>query len=649
MEEKKVYLGLAGLAIVFLVATLTLLFSMRSNEIRGEFSIEDGMVINMLSNTEYWDGELGQIIVDLRDRNFNSITADCYFSILYPNKTFYKEGEDASGSTGIGSYYYRFQVPDIEGVYEYSATCVKGSKNYTTSKSFHVRSYLNEFELEAQDTVRPGEIAYTGWRSLSGGRKITDMNCSIPGNGSLYNDNESFRWRWYADPLLYRPGIEYNITCGVGYSTPAYLDIGIVTVQEQLATVFNDTFNVGSYSGPPTPVFEGDPYLNLWYNGWWTRQNSWPSWGTSYISGNQLFISGGQYSMFRYLNYSVGKIRDLEFTINNTAGTGGYLDFYIRPEFGVPSMTMRFQVVNSTARKIYAIDGVGYAYTIGGQPANFVDTNKTFQLNQTLKIALRDIDAGSLTYELFVDEEYVGTYSFYDWGYSLAYQPYYYTDVDILVPFNYVDFTISGSGGLTFAIDNFYIYSNLSDMYRFNQTAVNYTKSNGTYTAANWSDGNFSTCVARLDPATIYTNYTIPKNTTRFDWAVYNSGNRLVIPNQCIHINGSENGTLMLSTDQRTIFGNWRANFACWNGTSWYTFMAQDLGSGPGNPYTWCDQQGYIYSNTTSKLLPYPTNVTSLVEINTSELVAYGIITSNVTLVDYFRVEKNLRATVAKG
>jgi hypothetical protein len=61
------------------------------------------------------------------------------------------------------------------------------AKNYTSSKSFHVRNYLNEFELEAQDTVKPGEIAHTGWRTLTNGRKMTAVNCSIPGNRSRRN------------------------------------------------------------------------------------------------------------------------------------------------------------------------------------------------------------------------------------------------------------------------------------------------------------------------------------------------------------------------------------------------------------------------------------------------------------------------------
>jgi hypothetical protein len=37
-----------------------------------------------------------------------------------------------------GSYYFGFEVPPVEGVYEYQVTCSRGSKSYVSSKAFHV-------------------------------------------------------------------------------------------------------------------------------------------------------------------------------------------------------------------------------------------------------------------------------------------------------------------------------------------------------------------------------------------------------------------------------------------------------------------------------------------------------------------------------
>jgi len=106
----------------------------------------------MVSHSEYWSGENGQIIARLLNYQSQTIsTANCVADIFYPNKTYFKVNETMTFSTD--SYYYNFITPDFEGVYEYEAICVYGLDNRTRSvtNSFHLSPALNYIRISHDD------------------------------------------------------------------------------------------------------------------------------------------------------------------------------------------------------------------------------------------------------------------------------------------------------------------------------------------------------------------------------------------------------------------------------------------------------------------------------------------------------------------
>ena len=106
---------------------------------------EDNMY--MVSHSEYWSGEEGQIITRLLNYQGQAIVATCEVNILYPNKTYFAVNQSMTFS--VDSYYYSFTTPDTEGVYEYKATCTYagGSKTRSVMNSFHLSPALNFIQI----------------------------------------------------------------------------------------------------------------------------------------------------------------------------------------------------------------------------------------------------------------------------------------------------------------------------------------------------------------------------------------------------------------------------------------------------------------------------------------------------------------------
>jgi hypothetical protein len=99
----------------------------------------------MVSHTEYRYSEPGQIIARLVDFQGNPVTVNnCTATILYPDKTFFVQGDLMTESGNIsGDHYYGFTTPaGPEGVYEYQATCTyaAGAKTASVTNSFHLSS-----------------------------------------------------------------------------------------------------------------------------------------------------------------------------------------------------------------------------------------------------------------------------------------------------------------------------------------------------------------------------------------------------------------------------------------------------------------------------------------------------------------------------
>jgi hypothetical protein len=133
-EERIIMYFFGGIVLVWLI-TITAIVAGSSN---NKFSFgSDDTSVNMVSSTEYSPGQSGKIIVELRNRNGEALFANCFVNILYPDGVEFISSAQMN-QTVIGTYSYDFTVPNTEGVYEYSSSCTRGSKNYVVGKSFHV-------------------------------------------------------------------------------------------------------------------------------------------------------------------------------------------------------------------------------------------------------------------------------------------------------------------------------------------------------------------------------------------------------------------------------------------------------------------------------------------------------------------------------
>lgn len=134
---KKIILIVIPILIIFLVVFLFL----------NSFALAEPN-IEMVSGTEYISNEEGQIIVQLQDNAGSPILdANCSVSLLYPDKSFVFIDAPMLPTTVQGNYYYSFNTPATEGVYEEKIVCEvtrnEQTKEVTISDSFHVSSGLN--------------------------------------------------------------------------------------------------------------------------------------------------------------------------------------------------------------------------------------------------------------------------------------------------------------------------------------------------------------------------------------------------------------------------------------------------------------------------------------------------------------------------
>jgi hypothetical protein len=134
--------GIAAFGIFVLVATLwavdvSSLFGDKTIEQIEFIEVDD--TLQFVSGTEYFPGQEGQVAVMIVDSSGSTVTADynCSYDVLYPDKTTFVSG-NFSALSSLATYYTNFTVPDVDGVYEYGAECVKGGKTAVAGKSFHV-------------------------------------------------------------------------------------------------------------------------------------------------------------------------------------------------------------------------------------------------------------------------------------------------------------------------------------------------------------------------------------------------------------------------------------------------------------------------------------------------------------------------------
>jgi len=209
MEQKKLYVILIGIIVVLAGGTLAInLISVSASE---DYNV------NIISGTEYIPFEPGQIMVELRDRQFNPINATCKASILYPDKSYFVQDELMT-SIDLGTQYYDFTIPSVHGVYEYSVNCTANNKNYIVGKSFHVSesdavfTELIGVEVEGLEAVPLGGVYDVRWRINSG--KVCDFSCDI---GNETWDDKSATSSWDSSVYSENDVVEMSCNLTVGW------------------------------------------------------------------------------------------------------------------------------------------------------------------------------------------------------------------------------------------------------------------------------------------------------------------------------------------------------------------------------------------------------------------------------------------------
>ena len=122
---------------------------------QGNEIVESGEIMYMVSHSEYWSGEEGQIIARLYDWRGDPITVDnCTTDILYPDKSLFVDDglTDDSLQATTGTHFYNFTTPAIEGVYQYIVTCSYDSKTRSVANSFHLSPALN-FQVNINNSI----------------------------------------------------------------------------------------------------------------------------------------------------------------------------------------------------------------------------------------------------------------------------------------------------------------------------------------------------------------------------------------------------------------------------------------------------------------------------------------------------------------
>lgn len=111
--------------------------------------IADNTNMAMISHSEYWSNEIGQIVGKLYRFNGDPLAATCDVTIYNPDKTVFlgPQTTDDTLEAADGTHYINFTTPSVEGIYEYKIKCdyINNGKNgsRTISNSFHLNPALN--------------------------------------------------------------------------------------------------------------------------------------------------------------------------------------------------------------------------------------------------------------------------------------------------------------------------------------------------------------------------------------------------------------------------------------------------------------------------------------------------------------------------
>jgi hypothetical protein len=153
MDKNNAVSFLLGIILCISIMFLTIIaykLEVKPQVIYAENRTPDNAYVDIVSRTEYYANETGQVIVRVSDGLGNPLTASCNASIVFPNKTYWIIDTSLSSSSITGNYYKEVTIPDVLGVYEYYFVCnvTFSGKSQIVKKSatFHVSIAYQKFQ-----------------------------------------------------------------------------------------------------------------------------------------------------------------------------------------------------------------------------------------------------------------------------------------------------------------------------------------------------------------------------------------------------------------------------------------------------------------------------------------------------------------------
>jgi hypothetical protein len=113
-------------------------------------------IFYMVSHSEYWSDEQGQVIARLYDWQGAPITVDnCTVDIYNPDKTSFVSNALTTDTlqTTTGTHYYVFTTPTVEGIYQYMVTCNYDGKSRGVASTFHLSPALDMLRVINDTTI----------------------------------------------------------------------------------------------------------------------------------------------------------------------------------------------------------------------------------------------------------------------------------------------------------------------------------------------------------------------------------------------------------------------------------------------------------------------------------------------------------------
>jgi hypothetical protein len=145
--------------VVIILGVLVLLGTAGISAYKHGNAIAGADTFYMVSHSEYFLGEqYGQVIARLYDYQGSPITVtNCTVDIWYPDKTPFVSDALTTDTlqTTTGTHYYQFTVPNIQGVYQYMATCnYAPNKQASVASTFHVTPTYNVVQVINQTVAQ---------------------------------------------------------------------------------------------------------------------------------------------------------------------------------------------------------------------------------------------------------------------------------------------------------------------------------------------------------------------------------------------------------------------------------------------------------------------------------------------------------------